>query len=153
MPRRKSTDIMSKPNQAVPAGEPQSQAEISKLDLAIKLAKEIQSKKTKKEIIEEDDTDDEDVEYVIQTKTKSVPVEPVVPVEIPVPKAKAEKKPRVKKETQLQPQPQPPPQQPVSYNYEKIKYLEQENERLKNSLKFNALSRVQNFANGMKIKF
>jgi outer membrane biosynthesis protein TonB len=91
-----------------------------------------------------------------------ISVAPVAPVEIPAPAPV--KKPRVKKE---KPQPQPQPQQPapsarealiqvqppVSYNYEKIRYLEQENERLKNSLKFNGLSRLQNFSNSMKIKF
>jgi hypothetical protein len=150
MARRKNSDIMTT------KVEPKPEAEISKLDLAIRLAKEIQNKKKTKEVIEDDDTDDDDVQYFIQTKTKSVV--PPVPVEIPVPAEEVPvqklKKPRVKKEKiQPQIQPQIQAQIPPSYNYEKIRYLEQENERLKNSLKFNALSRIQNFSNGMKIKF
>jgi hypothetical protein len=160
MPRRKNTDIMTAPLTKSETEEPQ----MSKLDLAIKLAKEIQNKKSsKKEIIEDEDTDDDDVEYVIQTAPKArkvhevISVAPVVePVEIPTPTPiPVVKKPRVKKE-KPQPQPQQPliqVQPPASYNYEKIRYLEQENERLKNSLKFNGLSRLQNFSNSMKIKF
>jgi len=151
MPRKK--DLIPKVEEEVKVKKEKKVKDVkedNRVDMILSRLKELKTKK-EPEVIYESESDDDEVEFIIEPKKKQKIVpepidddyddepEPIKPVKQVKPK-------KEKKE------PRPRPVKPL-YDYNMINTLQQENDRLKAQMKYNGLSKLQNQSTFMKIKF
>jgi hypothetical protein len=152
MPRKK--DLIPKVEEEVKVKKEKKVKDVkedNRVDMILSRLKELKTKK-EPEVIYESESDDDEVEFIIEQKKKQKIVHEPIPEDDddddyePIKPVKQVKPKKEKKE------PRPRPVKPL-YDYNMINTLQQENDRLKAQMKYNGLSKLQNQSTFMKIKF
>jgi hypothetical protein len=159
MPRKK--DLIPKVEEEVKVKKEKKVKDVkedNRVDMILSRLKELKTKK-EPEVLYESESDDDEVEFIIEQKKKQKIPEPIPedddddyddepePIK-PVKQVKPKKENKPKKEKEYRPRPVKP-----MYDYNMINTLQQENDRLKAQMKYNGLSKLQNQSTFMKIKF